>query len=82
MTNNTISIEQTVHGHAVILKIPDRRLRITVSQEHIQFVEGEMGRAPIIEHQIPADFPMDPMQAAAVLADILNEEIEKEGGEG
>lgn len=82
MTNTTIHIEQTAHGYAVLMRLPDRSLRLTVAQEATAFVEGEMGRLPVIEHRIPADFPMDPREALDLLVDILSEEIEKEGGEG
>lgn len=81
MTDIRITIEHTLHGQAVILRIPDRRLRIAMVQEEAEYVDGEMGRAPIIHHRIPEGFPLDPRAALLVMADILNEEIEKEGGE-
>jgi hypothetical protein len=76
-----LTIEETTHGHAVVLRLPDRKLRIAVAQELTTFVEGEMGRLPVIEHKIPAGFPTTPEAALACLADIVMEAVEKEGGE-
>ena len=76
-----LTIEETTHGHAVVLRLPDRMLRITVAQEITTFVDGEMGRLPRFEHKIPAGFPTSPEAALSCLADIVLEAVEKEGGE-